>query len=276
MATAVPVTSTDALKGAASQNLQRPSDLVLIELDDTGSIPANPQERHYFKFQYFPAEVTDTKNNTLKNTEIPGASLPIYQWVNGGERSITFTAMFSCDNDLLASPALSQVLVSTYADRNVDIRAAVAWLRRYMLPSYEKVSLPGTGGQAVSVTVPPKRLRLFMPNSGIGLAGGFMVGEEGRLLVDSVTVLMNQCQVTWEAYHESGVPKLASVQLGFVQVPQFAGMIRFPTAPDVTQLKTSNPDIRTYGYRLKPSPRAMLPSTASSTRSDWRTQAGGF
>src|ERR1700682_3302501 len=92
-------------------------------------------------FQYFPDSITDTKAVAYRNRAIPGGSLPIYQWVDSGERIISFTAFFSSDvnvgTDVVASSLKATVLRAIGEDvRNIDIRSAVVWLRRYMYPRY--------------------------------------------------------------------------------------------------------------------------------------------
>lgn len=46
----------------------------------------------YFILPFFPESVSDSKSVNWNNIELPGASHPIYQYVNSGERTISFTA----------------------------------------------------------------------------------------------------------------------------------------------------------------------------------------
>lgn len=227
-----------------SYTSERKTDAYLHELgkDDR----PDPAESARLAFQYFPESVSDTKAVNYQQKEIPGGSLPLYQWINGGERLITFTAVFTSDVDLIsATPpgGLASVLGGSgnivnrlknagEARRNVDIRSAVAWLRRYMLPTY------GDGGKqdarqgaklGVPLTFAPAKLLLFMPKSGIGLAGGSSGGPGSD---NSVLCVMTQCDITYEKFFPSGLPRVATVGLSFAQVAQFGGRISFPRRDD--------------------------------------------
>jgi hypothetical protein len=189
-------------------------------------------------FQYFPETISDNKAVNWQSKEIPGGSLPVYQWVASGERTISFTAQFSSDIDLallLTTDAESNISTNTIAanaakerlkssgqgERNVDVRSAVVWLRQYMLPKYDS---------AKQRTIPPPKLKLLLPKSGIGLAGG-----ENNFTsqdADSVLCVMTSCDVTWEKFFPSGNPRLASVSLAFAQIPQFNQVVSFPGRTD--------------------------------------------
>lgn len=182
------------------------------------------------RFQYFPESWSDNKAVNWASKEIPGASLPLYQFVAGGERTISFTAFFTSDVDLHAtgrffgsptgtSLAVTKNLVteqrlskSGVTRRNVDVKSALVWLRALLLPSYS------TQGNVLNVplTRPPRTLLLTIPNSGIGLMGG----DFPSLQHDSILCIMNQCDITIEQFWPSGAPRLAQVGLAFVQVAQ--------------------------------------------------------
>lgn len=197
----------------------------LIELDETDSPCAA------FAFQYFPESISDSKNINYQQKEIPGGSLPLYQWVASGERLITFTAVFTSDVDLLpprrpgqssaeaSSGLVSRVKAAGVNSRNTDIRAAVAWLRRYTLPTYAR-----------NITYSPSKLRLSLPGSGIGVAGGAIAGS---VLDDTVICVMTQCDVTYEAFFPSGLPRYVTVNVSFAQIPQMNGQVLFPARNDL-------------------------------------------
>jgi hypothetical protein len=197
---------------------KRSASLVRLEpgLKDDPAFPG-------LRFQYYPASISDTKAVTYSQKAVPGGSLPLYQWINGGERVISFTAMFSSDIDLsLTSDAVGagslvdEVKANGVEDRNVDVRAALVWLRSFMLPMY----LP-------SGTLPPPKAILQLPGTGIGLMGGAVNGQT-EAMNDSVVCVMNQCDVEIKASFPSGTIRLAAVQLGFAQVPQRGGVVAFP------------------------------------------------
>lgn len=240
---------------AKSLNAQidaRTSDCALIELDESDAPTGDNQV-----FQYYPETVTDTKAVNYQQKEIFGGSLPLYQWVSGGERLISFSVVFTCDVDLLnavdqsVSTEIYQRLKSAGQERrNVDIRAAVMWLRGYMLPSYGTATIEtqvGKDSGGTQLTFAPRKLVLSMPGTGIGFAGG----DDGISGQDSVLCHMTQCDVTYEALFPSGLPRAATVQVAFAQIAQFRGAVQFP------QRSSFYDDVRkgrgiTLGYNLPP------------------------
>jgi hypothetical protein len=179
-----------------------------------------------FRFQYFPETISDTKQVNYQRRDVPGASLPIYQWVNSGERLISFTAVFSTDVNLGLSYTTAfslheRLKGAGHEDRNVDIRAAVSVLRDKMMPLYPKSTTP------TQVKAPPKLL-LYLPGTGIGWAGGFNTGAPEA--EHSVICIMTQCDVSWESFFPNGLPRLATVQLSFAQLAQRGGRVVFPSS----------------------------------------------
>ena len=216
-------TDIDGIKSAA----------YLIELG------ANDAPMSAHAFQYFPESISDSKNVDWQSKPVPGGSLPLYQWTGSGERTITFTAYFTSDIDLTETKATGARLEATGQSKyNVDIRSAVAWLRRFMLPSYD---------QQARTQAPPKAI-LYLPRSGIGLAGG--VSPSSAQDLDSIVCVMTQCEVTYEKFFSSGLPRIASVSLGFAQIPQLKGIVSFPVNSGVMQTAVSgiNPETA-RGYR---------------------------
>lgn len=198
-----------------------------------------------FTFQYFPESVADSKGVTWGPKEMPGASLPVYQFTNSGERTISFTAMFSSDID----PTSLTSIPESVERRNVDIRAAVAWLRQFTLPDYVN-----GGDVSGTLTLAPSMLMLSMPGSGIGLAGGdnAALGDD-----DAIVCIMQECTVEYQSFFPSGVPRLASVSLSFGQVAQINNTVYFPRANArmrgvAAGSDKSNSSVPYLGYKLKP------------------------
>lgn len=187
-------------------------------------------------FQYFPESISDQKSVNWRSSEVPGGSLPIKQFVSGGDRTISFTAFFSTDVNLTdgtmdpdpvklvaAAATMKQVGID---DRNIDIRSAILWLRRFMYPRYDAKGGSSSGG--APVTYAPRKLRLIIPNSGIGLAGCGAIGPH------AILCCMTQCEVTWMSYFPNNMPRLAKVQLGFSELAQSGGSVTFPSpTPDM-------------------------------------------
>lgn len=238
---------------------QRKSDAYLIELDVEGSPRLENGEVVQLAFQYWPETLTDTKATNYQQKEIPGASLPLYQWINGGERLINFTAVFTTDVDLISAEPppgmfsrgnqnniVERLKQAGVTRRNADLRAAFAWLRQYVYPEYKH----GESGQVVGgkpLTLAPARLRLVMPNSGIGLAG------MSTNTPDSVRVIMTQCDITVEGWFPNGLPRVATVDLAFGEIAQIGGTIAFPSRTDELHKEIRGDEgASTTGYKFTP------------------------
>ena len=187
-------------------------------------------------FQYWPETIQDSRGSEWSPRNIPGGSHPIYQWTHGGERRISFTAMFTTDTAIddatfeaiaiaqgIAARALTQFpdLNDPYekqaanplsglekGSRDLDLRAAIGWLRWYTYPYYDEES----GWKAYE----PAKCLLVMPNMGIGYTGE-----------DSILTVMTQCDVTYEACFETGFPRLIEVALEFAEVVQSGARVQF-------------------------------------------------
>lgn len=244
----MPSVSTLATSLNAQIN-ERTSDCALLELGPDDSPTGDNQV-----FQYYPETIQDSKPVTYQTKEIFGGSLPLYQFTSGGERTISFSVVFTCDVDLLGSGSPTEVYQRLKAAgqerRNVDIRAAIMWLRQYVLPRYEDAQVEnqlGSNSGGTQLTFAPAKLLLSMPGTGIGFYGG----DSGVAGDDTIRCHMSQCDVTLEALFPSGLPRAATVQLAFVQEAQTGGSITFPG-------RTSNYDrIRkgrtgTLGYNFPP------------------------
>lgn len=203
-----------------SQLKRKRGDVVLVELDEKTDQPLASM-----KFQHFPETIQDSKQIGWKGREIPGGSLPLYQWTSGGERSISFTAVFATDTDLSATGPLGPatdlpVLVSAgLGRRNLDIRTALLWLARFRYPRYD-----------ANVTYAPRKCGLVIKGSGINLNGGD--GGTGSMIV----CVMQACDISYEAFFPSNMPRIATVNLTFAQVPQYQGSVVFPTVTDAMDM----------------------------------------
>lgn len=249
----------------------RRSEVFITELDEddrpitgegglTGAAPIQ-----YRRFQYFPDSIADTKAVNYQTKEVPGGSLPLYQYINSGERQITFTAMLTTDVDHLANIQLTdfdaEVRGGSFGDqlgqqpdvvsrrllterailaaqerlraagaqaRNPYIPAALAWLRRFTLPRYGNDSEVG-----VPLTKPPRKLFLHFTGTNIEVNGG--MGAHS-IPGGGILCIMTQCDINYESFFPSGNPRIATVSLGFAEVPQRAGSVRFPSAEGMDRL----------------------------------------
>lgn len=217
-------------KSLISRINERKSQVILSELGpDDNPIPGGS----YLAFQYFPESIVDTKAINYQTREIPGASLPLYQWISSGERIVSFQAYFTSDVDLTAATdTFSKLQQNGLLRRNVDVRTALLWLRRFMFPRYGDSTEVG-----VPLTFAPRKIILWIPGMGLGLQGGDLPAKTAGSIVDERTrdqmlCIMTQCDITYEAEFPSGLPRIASVQCSFAQIAQRAGTVAFPAAND--------------------------------------------
>ncbi len=196
-------------------------------------------------FQYWPESLTDSRESTWNPRYIPGGSHPIYQWTHGGERRLSFTAVFTTDTepDIPDRPGSgggvseSGVAQAGTADspynasvgdfgitsglslgkRDVDLRSVVSWLRYFTYPFY------GTGGSGNDIRVfEPPKVMLVMPNSKLAHNGS-----------DHITTVMTQCEVTYQEWFPNGFPRIIEVGLEFAEVVQEDGSVRFHNREDM-------------------------------------------
>lgn len=237
------ISSLASAIGSSPLNEQT-SSASIVELDENDN-PTGVAHR----LQYFPDSISDAKGVTWNPRDVPGGSLPIYQWMSSGERTISFMSIFTTDIDFSEegrgplSVAVKEALKASGNDaRNVDIRAAILWLRRFMLPRYgDQVQ---TGATLVKA---PRKLQLHLPGTGIGLVGGYQSVGSGR---DWLTCIMTNCEVTWVAFFPSGFPRIAEVSLAFAQVAQVGGGVYFPHNTDALDAVTTVGGQNVFAYNL--------------------------
>jgi len=168
--------------------------------------------------QYWPESISDTRESVWNPRYVPGGSHPIYQWSHGGERRLSFTTVFTTDtspeNEALGeknpyAASLDKPLSGLRTGkRDLDIRAAISWLRYFTYPLYPDKT-------DIRAFEPPK-IELHMPNSGIAIDGG-----------DAITCLMTRCDVTYEEFFSSGLPRIVEVSLEFAETVQVGKRVAF-------------------------------------------------
>lgn len=221
------INSILAITGGGKPQPERP---YIIPLDQyNGDAFINAGKRY---FQYWPEEISDTKQTNWETKNIPGLSHPIYQWISGGAREIGFTAMFTRDAPLSASDALAindaQARMSesgfisvapigaTKDNRNIDIPSAVAWLRSFEYPDYSQDGL-GTG-RAIRAK-PPQKLILGLPGMKLNHS------TNASIQIDQMVCIMTQCDVSYTGFFADGSPRIAKVALQFAETVQYQGRI---------------------------------------------------
>jgi len=191
--------------------------------------PGGAESGNAIALQYWPETIQDSRASEWAPKNIPGGSHPLYQWTHGGERRLSFTAIFSTDtapgkttipglgpDDPYVAQALNPLSGIEKGVRDIDLRAVVSWLRWFTYPYYD----PESNWKAYE---PPKCL-LVCPSMGLGYNGG-----------DSVTTVMTQCDVTYEACFEDGFPRLIEVALEFAEVVQSGKNVRFHGRGDISE-----------------------------------------
>lgn len=230
----------------------------VVEIGDDGiTAVGNP-----LGFQYFPETLVDSKQSNWRDINVPGGSLPLYQWSGSGERTISFEAVFTADVDVVGSDESelrSRLDGAGHGRRNPDIRTALVWLRRFMMPRYQSINTMQSGAP---LTKPPRKLQLHMPGSGIGAAHGGLSGVHDG--IDWITVIMRQCDVLWQHFFPSGQPHIVSVQLSFAQIAQTGSSVAFPSVTEELDKlvfgernemsendKQTGMDSRLYTYKIR-------------------------
>lgn len=229
------------------------ADVALFEYNERDELVRDIRGGVGLRFQYYPETISDSKSVNYQQQVIPGGSLPLYQWTSSGERVVSFTAYFTSDVDLLAKGSegaaglAGRLKSAALQSRNVDIRSAIIWLRRLMLPRYGTVQVQGTG---VPITYPPRKLLLIIPNSGIGMSGGDTGSREG-VAAHSVWCVMTQCEVNYESMFPSGFPRIVTVHLAFAQIAQNGNGVVFPAVTDSMDNAVSGKTPPFVGYTLR-------------------------
>ena len=205
-----------------------------------GSLLSSKPSGDAIAFQYWPETIQDSRASEWAPKNIPGGSHPLYQWTHGGERRVSFTAIFSTDtapdelalgqaeiaagaitrfagdNDPYTIQGINPLSGIEKGNRDIDLRAAVSWLRWYTYPYYD----PENDWKAYE---PPKCL-LVMPKMGLAHTGS-----------DSIVTVMTQCDVTYEACFENGFPRLIEVALEFAETVQSGQRVQFHGRGDIAQ-----------------------------------------
>ena len=152
------------------------------------------------RFQFWPDSVTDGKDSPWESRSIPGLSHPLYTWVTGGDRTISFTAEFARDNDPAEIGAETvEAIIGGGADKleNYDIEAALAWLHSFQLPTYTDDLEP----------LPPPKLLLVFSGARLGLDG-----SSTGILCHLAT-----CDITYQAFFPSGYMRHVQCSLTFIE-----------------------------------------------------------
>jgi hypothetical protein len=171
-----------------------------INTYDDGSF-ARGSDRRSFVFQYWPESVSDSHPANYASKEVPGGTLPLHQWTGGGERTISFDAVFTTEiaDEEAVRQANHQGIPS--ARYSVNVKAAIARLESYKLPKYPR---NGQNGRVI----PPGRLVLVLPKSNLGRNS------------DQVLVILKEVSWNYESWFPDGTLRVAQAGLSFSESAQ--------------------------------------------------------
>jgi hypothetical protein len=188
-----------------------PQSVYLFPTPTGGELPS--QEEALF-FPYWPQSHYDDYQVSYVEHIIPGGTHPLYQWVGGAGRTLTFQAVFTSElntNRLsgemgvgqASATAASAIGVSLLPSTQytVDVSAALNKVRAWQRPSY------GIGGSLGAVD-PPKILTLAFPGTKLN-------GTSSTL-----TVILKSAPITIESWFPDGQIRVATVDLTFNEVVQ--------------------------------------------------------
>jgi hypothetical protein len=215
------------INGGGHPQPQRPYITPLSAKDDSR---LDSQTRY---FQYWPEEINDNKQTNWETKNIPGLSHPIYQWISGGGREISFTAIFTRDraltsvekqllNSVEVDASYASSFIGTlsgvpgtsfpYDPRNVDIPSALAYLRQFLYPTYSN--------NPQERAKPPAKLILGFPGSRIN------ANPWGQLSDDELVCFMTQCDISIGGFFGDGTPRIAKVALQFTELIQYEQRVK--------------------------------------------------
>lgn len=182
------------------------AEVLIAPLNEDGEIDKNLGGAKVL--QFWPESLAENKAPNWQNKEIPGSPIPLYQWMSGGERSLSFSAIFSRDMD----GDIGTQGGPTEDKYNVDIDAAKAWLYLLSSSSYEK-------SQDMEVAVAPPILWLSFLGSKIGYNHAAPKLENYEL--DSgIYCIMTSLDFETRNWFPSGRPRLMSANLAFSETIQ--------------------------------------------------------
>ena len=223
-----------SLVSAFSGNLEtspRVAEFIIAPINDSGAIDESIGGARLL--QYWPDSFDEQFSSNWQEKNILGSPLPIYYWTSGAARTFSFTAYFSRDMDGVIGKDVEE------DKHNVDIDAALAWLRVLSLNDYRDI------GDVKAVAIPPPVLWVNPTGMKIGhntrVSGVF--GHGGK--DDGVYCVLLDVSVSRMNWFQSGITRLATASLNFGETMQ-CGKGVFPYGrSDVLGLANN--------YRRKPS-----------------------
>jgi hypothetical protein len=201
-------------------SFQKPAEFVIMPLDDEGHEDSKLGGKK--TLQYWPDTIDTSQSANWQSKEVPGSPLPLQQWVNGSEHTVSFTAVFSRDMDGKIGSG-NEVPEDKF---NVDIEAAIAWLRMLSTNGYRK-----TGDGVVAVA--PPTLWIYLPKLSLGAnwAAFNAVGGDTPVPSSGLYCRLTEVGASRTNWFQSGTTRFASISLSFMETMQIGGNI-YPYSRD--------------------------------------------
>lgn len=171
----------------------------IIPINEDGSL----LESDRIELQYFPSDISDSKEVSYSAETPYGSSHPIYSYISSGERSIDFDVVFSRDVD-------SDDIKDKH---NWDIEETIKKLRRLEYPRYDTNSPD-------RILVPPPKLKLLMEfnnDSAMYISGNY---------------ILTKFNFEINKFFHSGRIRYATGSLSFSEVIQLGGKINYVSYDD--------------------------------------------
>jgi len=186
------------------QLTQKRARLIIAPLDDNGKIDESLGGARML--QYFPESVETSRSANWQSKEIPGAPLPLYQWVSGGERTFSMEAVFTRD---MSGKIGEDVEEDKY---NVDIDAAIAWLN--VLSWNDYIEMGDAGPTAVAPPI------LFLHAEGTKLGYNSVASGALGANPEGVYCILTEVGEARDNWFNDGTVRKATVSLSFAEVMQ--------------------------------------------------------
>ena len=207
------------------------AEMIIAPIDEDGNIDAELGGGRVL--QYWPESIEDQFSANWQEKSIPGSPVPMYQWISGGARAFTCTAMFSRDMDGKINEDIEE-------DKfNVDVDAAVAWLRMFCLSDYQD------RGDVLGAAVAPPVLWVLPTGTKMNynMAAGSALKTNNNK--DGIYCLLLDVSVTRDNWFRTGTVRHATVALNFAETIQVGKHILPYGRSDMKRLADG------YGRRVK-------------------------
>lgn len=189
--------------------------------------------------QYWPQTIDTSRSANWQDKDVPGAPIPLNQWVSGGSNTLTFTATFSRDMDgKIGDQGIGDFESAEIVEDkfNVDVEAAIAWLNMLSTNSYERI-----GDGTVAVAPPVLWIYLVNVNLGVNISASSALSSKAG----GFYCTLRDVGVSRMNWFQSGRTKYANVSLSFTETMQIGGNIYPYSQADYVSLAST--------YTRKPS-----------------------